>query len=193
MLKELLGKYDIDELVDTLAMYNIFGHSSIHDSDKEIMQDKIKEKIPDFFEAPTYSAICIEEAIKILNKKMIRKKFSTVIIHNNVVIYHEYPDFSQSYTYDEIVNTFNSFSELDVKHFELLKKHYVYDENARYYLTKKSFNSYGNVYLVDEFKKSINKCKYIYENPETSEYLLYDKYNQTLVLMDRKIELQSAN
>lgn len=178
-----LEKFDLDELLEVQTLHSILICSRPHDEEFVFAYDKLKEKISDFDQSQI-----IEYTGKIYNrgsillKELVTKKFPTVLIPGYVSVYHEYPDFSQSYTYDEIADTFSSLSELEYMYAKLLTKKYS-NTTITYFLTEKSFRAYGNICPVFH----PDDCECIYENPETNEYLYVVPYRGHMFLTDRKI------
>lgn len=193
-VKEIFKNHTLDELFEILNVTTKYWHylnqwflssSAIsYPAQYTINIEKIRtatyDKYPDIdlmhipITAFKYNIACKLE-------QLVFEKFSDCIPNDiHFTTYHEYPDFSHSYTYDEIVNTFNAVSELQQisPHNDII--------NSKFYLTEKSYCDLGNILDVTVFTSF--GAIYIYENPENNQYLLLSKSHAALILMDHKFE-----
>lgn len=196
-VEEICDKYMFDELYEILHgltyldrsydEYYRYREDDVEYSEEcqlqiQKIESAFQEKYPtiktkDF---PLYE---FEHCLNSKLKQYVLEKFPNITLNKkHFDTYHEYPDFSQSYTYDEIVNTFNAISDF--------RKLTSCDDptDSKFYLTQKSYDCMGNI-LSANIHISADYCEYIYENPENNQYLLRSCVHGALILLDRKIAL----
>lgn len=178
----------LDELEQLCALLGLMI-PNYNDKAKQILQEKWPNIYNDIYNSDSPETkiseiyLGVKEKTRNLYVEIIDKKFPGSDVPYDAE-YHEYPDFSNGYKFDEIYTTFNAFSDID---YLCIQKLPFTIMNRKSYLTKKSYNVHGNILLWFSNKKfGAQTIDYLYENAETNEYLMCVN-NMCVILHNKRL------